>query len=119
MENKNRKGLLKKLAYGVTVVAAIISLGLLEKNTRAYEQFNGMYQGDNSGGKEGITFFVFDKESSESRGFRKPEHYVTGNFDLTKKLEIGKEYQVKTMRYGFPFFGHRKIISFNPYSNDF
>jgi len=118
LKNKMKtKGLIRKLGTGALVLTATVGLGLVEKETRTYNQFNQTYQGYTKGGEEGRTFFVFDKESLQDRGSRGPEYFIQGNFNLTKELEIGEKYQVKTMKNGFPIglFNPKKITSVNPF----
>ena len=114
-----KKGLLRKIPNMLMGLGLVAGLCVVENNTRITDGFKGTYQGYSM--SEGLPYFIFDRDILENRESRSPENVVMGNSNLTKKLEIGKEYSVKTEKPGIPIriiapLGPGKIRSIEPYN---
>ena len=118
--NTHKKGLLKKIAFGAGLLGVLGGFSLVEKETRTYKEFSEIYQGYSVDSAEGITSFAFDKKSLTYRECKNPKYYPIGMFDLTKKLEIGKKYNVKTVKPGFPIglLSSERIVLITPYNSE-
>ena len=113
-----KKGLLRKIPNMLMGLGLVAGLCVVENNTRITDGFKGTYKGYTM--SEGVPYFIFDREIPKDRGNRPPKNPV-GRYNLTKKLEIGKDYSVKTQRPGIPIrtinpLGPEKIVFIEPYN---